>query len=111
AHWANAGVNVVTYQDQDQVFMDLSAGRLDGAVQESQTAQQAFLSKDEGKEFSFAGDSLKDPVTLGQGTGMGLRQKDTELQQQVNNALNEMKKDGTLLKLSTQYFNRNIIAE
>ena len=42
---------------------------------------------------------------------MGLRQKDTELQKQVNNALNEMKKDGTLLKLSTQYFNRNIIAE
>lgn len=111
AHWANAGVNVVTYQDQDQVFMDLSAGRLDGAVQESQTAQQAFLSKDEGKEFGFAGDSLKDPVTLGQGTGMGLRQKDTELQQQVNNALNEMKKDGTLLKLSAKYFNRNIIAE
>jgi lysine/arginine/ornithine transport system substrate-binding protein len=32
AHWANAGVNVVPYQDQNQAYTDLKAGRLDGTL-------------------------------------------------------------------------------
>ena len=110
-HWASEGVQVVTYQNQDQIFADLSAGRLDGAVQEVQTAIDGFLAKPEGKDFDFAGGALTDPATLGEGTGIGLRKDDAALKAKVIAALDSLKKDGTLSQLSQKYFKRDIIAK
>jgi len=110
-HWASAGVQVVTYQSQDQIFADLSAGRLDGAVQEVQTAIDGFLAKPEGKDFDFAGGPLTDPSALGEGTGIGLRKDDAALKAKVVAALDSLKKDGTLSQLSQKYFKRDIIAK
>ncbi|HEY4297288.1 MAG TPA: ABC transporter substrate-binding protein [Paraburkholderia sp.] len=110
-HWANAGVSVVSYQDQDQVYSDLTAGRLDAAVQEAQTAQQGFLDKPAGRGYVIVGEPLKDPATLGEGTGFGMRKGDTALAGKVNAALDALKKDGTLSNLSIKYFKRDIIAK
>ncbi|MCG8710771.1 transporter substrate-binding domain-containing protein [Brenneria sp. 4F2] len=109
-YWAKSGVDVVTYPEQDQIFMDLSVGRLDAALQESQSALDTFLNQPQGHDFGFAGDPVTDPSTLGQGTGIGLRQKDGALLQQVNQALDSMKADGTLEKMSKHYFARDITA-
>ena len=111
AHWAAQGVSVVTYQSQDQIFADLSAGRLDGAVQEVQTSIDGFLSKPEGKDFDFAGAALSDPSTLGEGTGLGLRKNDLALKAKIVAALASLNQDGTLSKLSQKYFKRDIIAK
>ncbi|NML34771.1 ABC transporter substrate-binding protein [Paraburkholderia antibiotica] len=111
AHWANAGVTVVSYQDQDQVYADLTAGRLDAAVQEAQTAQEGFLDKPAGRDYVIAGEPLKDPATLGEGTGFGLRKGDKELAKKIDTALDALKKDGTLSNLSIKYFKRDIIAK
>ena len=110
-HWANAGVDVVSYQDQDQVYSDLVAGRLDAAVQEAQTAQDGFLDKPNGNGYEIVGEPLKDPSTLGEGTGFGLRKSDTALLAKVNAALDALKQDGTLSKLSQKYFKRDIISK
>lgn len=32
AHWAGSGVRIVAYQDQNQAYADLTAGRLDGTL-------------------------------------------------------------------------------
>ncbi|NLP60487.1 ABC transporter substrate-binding protein [Paraburkholderia sacchari] len=110
-HWAPEGVSIVTYENQDQIFADLAAGRLDGAVQEVQTATDGFLSKPQGKDFDFAGAPLKDPATLGEGTGFGMRKTDAALKAKVVAALDALRKDGTLAKLSMKYFGRDIIAK
>jgi lysine/arginine/ornithine transport system substrate-binding protein len=110
-HWANAGVSVVSYQDQDQVYADLTAGRLDAAVQEAQTVQEGFLNKPAGHDYMIVGEPLKDPATLGEGTGFGLRKGDKALGAKIDTALDELKKDGTLSKLSIKYFKRDIIAK
>jgi lysine/arginine/ornithine transport system substrate-binding protein len=101
----------VSYQDQDQVYADLTAGRLDAAVQEAQTAQEGFLDKPAGRDYVIAGEPLKDPATLGEGTGFGLRKGDKVLAGKINTALEELKKDGTLSNLSVKYFKRDIIAK
>lgn len=77
AHWANAGVAVVSYPDQDQIYADLVAGRLDAAVQEAQTAQDGFLDKPAGRDYQIVGEPLKDPATLGEGTGFRDAQRAT----------------------------------
>jgi lysine/arginine/ornithine transport system substrate-binding protein len=110
-HWANAGVSVVSYQDQDQVYSDLIAGRLDAGVQEAQTAQDGFLSKPEAHDYAIVGAPLSDPATLGEGTGLGLRKGDQALKTKVVAALDSLKKDGTLSELSQKYFKRDIIAK
>ncbi|WP_310633155.1 ABC transporter substrate-binding protein [Paraburkholderia sp.] len=110
-HWAPQGVSIVTYENQDQIFADLAAGRLDGAVQEVQTATDGFLAKPQGKDYDFAGAPLKDPATLGEGTGFGLRKNDAALKAKVVAALDSLRKDGTLTKLSMKYFGRDIVAK
>jgi lysine/arginine/ornithine transport system substrate-binding protein len=107
-HWAAEGVSIVTYENQDQIFADLAAGRLDGAVQEMQTAKDGFLSKPQGKDFDFAGGPLQDPATLGEGTGWGLRKGDAAERAKVDAALDSLRRDGTLTKLSMKYFGRDI---
>ncbi len=110
-HWASQGVSIVTYENQDQIFADLAAGRLDAAVQEVQTATDGFLSKPQGKGFDFAGAPLRDPTTLGEGTGFGLRKSDAVLRAKVVAALDSLRQDGTLAKLSMKYFGRDIVAK
>ncbi|PMS22621.1 ABC transporter substrate-binding protein [Trinickia dabaoshanensis] len=110
-HWANAGVDIVSYQDQDQVYSDLASGRLDAAVQEAQTAEDGFLGKPSGAGFEIVGAPLSDPATLGEGTGFGLRKSDAVLLTKVEDALDALKRDGTLTQLSRKYFKRDIIAK
>ena len=110
-HWATEGVTIVSYQDQDQVYSDLVAGRLDAAVQEAQTVEVGFLSKPEGHDYAIVGNPLSDPATLGEGTGFGMRKSDRALAGKIDAALAALKKDGTLSSLSQKYFKRDIIAK
>lgn len=107
-HWATAGVKVVSYADQSQIYPDLMHGRLDAAIQESPTALSGFLSKPEGRDFEFVGGPLNDTATLGAGIGFGLRKSDTALKARLDKALAVLKKNGTLSKLSMHYFKMDI---
>ena len=65
-HWEPAGVIVVPYQDQNQVFADLTSGRLDGTLLLA-PAGQPFLQRPDGKDFSFVGQPVHDDKILGSG--------------------------------------------
>ena len=104
AHWESAGVKVVPYQNQDQVYADLLSGRLDGALQDAVQADIGFLKTPRGAGFDFAGGDLNDPKTLGNGAGIGLRKEDTDLKAKIDKAIADMIKDGTYKKIEAKYF-------
>ena len=108
AHWAPAGVEVVPYQNQDQVYQDLLAGRVDAALQDAVQADIGFLKTPRGKGFSFAGGDLEDPATLGSGAGIGLRKEDTALKTKIDGAIAGMIKDGTYKKIEKKYFDFDV---
>ena len=108
AHWAPAGVDVVSYQNQDQVYQDLLAGRIDAALQDSVQADIGFLKTPRGKGFSFAGGDLDDPVTLGNGAGIGLRKEDVALKTKIDGAIADIIKDGTYKKIEHRYFDFDV---
>src|SRR5881394_116827 len=54
--WGRQGVNILSYQTQDQVFSDLINGRLDAAFQASVQADIGLLQKPQGQGFAFAGE-------------------------------------------------------
>jgi len=108
AYWEPKGVTVVPYQNQDQVYADLTSGRLDAALQDEIQADAGFLKTPRGKGFAWAGPEVKDPKTIGEGTAIGLRKDDAELKAMFNKALAQIHQDGTFTKLEKQYFDVEI---
>ncbi|XPE39786.1 histidine ABC transporter substrate-binding protein HisJ [Shigella flexneri] len=99
-HWAPKGIEIVSYQGQDNIYSDLTAGRIDAAFQDEVAASEGFLKQPVGKDYKFGGPSVKDEKLFGVGTGMGLRKDDNELREALNKAFAEMRADGTYEKLA-----------
>ena len=109
AMWQPAGVEIVAYQNQDQVYADLTSGRLDAALQDSVQADLGFLKTARGAGFEFTGSDLTDPKgTLGTGAAIGLRKEDTDLKDKIDKAIADMIKDGTYKKIEDKYFTFNV---
>lgn len=109
--WRSQGVDVVAYQNQDLIYSDLAAGRLDAALQDEVAASEGFLKQPIGKDYQFGGPSIKDEKLFGVGTGMGLRKEDNELREALNKAFAEMRQDGTYDKLAKKYFDFNVYGD
>lgn len=109
-YWQPKGVQVVSYQNQDQVYADLIAGRLDATLQDEVQASVGFLKTAHGKGFEFAGAEVSDPKTIGEGTAIGLLKDNTELKAKLNTALAAIHKNGTFDKLQKKYFDFDIYA-
>ncbi|WP_024304606.1 ABC transporter substrate-binding protein [Pseudogulbenkiania sp. MAI-1] len=107
-YWEPKGVNVVPYQNQDLVLSDLQSGRLDASLQDAVQADIGFLRTPRGNGFAFAGPEVNDVKILGTGTAIGLRKEDTDLRQQINQALAAIHQDGTFQRLAKKYFSFDI---
>lgn len=103
-HWEPEGVTVTTYQDQNQVYNDMVAGRLDGTLVMSAAGQSGFLNKPQGKGFAFIGKPVEDDKILGSGIGFGLRKDDASLKQALDAAIEKVQADGTVTKLAEKFF-------
>jgi lysine/arginine/ornithine transport system substrate-binding protein len=108
-YWQPAGVHVVSYQGQDQVYADLLSGRLDASLQDSVEAEYGFLKTPKGADFEFGGNVTYDPKdVLGSYIAIGVRKDEKELLKKINWAIAEMHKDGTYKKIESQYFNFDV---
>jgi histidine transport system substrate-binding protein len=107
-HWAPQGIEIVSYQGQDNIYSDLTAGRIDAAFQDEVAASEGFLKTAMGKDYKFGGPSIKDEKLFGVGTGMGIRKDDNELREALNKAFAEMRADGTYEKLAKKYFDFDV---
>lgn len=54
----------VSYQGQDNIYSDLTAGRIDAAFQDEVAASEGFLKQPVGKDYKFGGPSVKDEKTV-----------------------------------------------
>ncbi len=108
AYWQPKGVNVVSYQNQDQVYADLKSGRLDATLQDEVQASVGFLKTPNGAGYAFAGPDVEDKKTIGDGTGIGLRPEDKDLIAQFNGAIKAIHKDGEFNTMAKKYFDFNI---
>jgi lysine/arginine/ornithine transport system substrate-binding protein len=105
------GVKVVSYQNQDQVYVDLKSGRLDATLQDGIQAEVGFLKTPEGKGFEFAGPEIRDDKVLGAAAAIGLRKGDVDLKNLINQALANLLKEGTYQTIAKKYFDFNIYGD
>ncbi len=99
-----AGVDVVPYEAQDQVYLDIKSGRLDGTVADFVEVNGGFLSKPEGKDFNLVGPELYTEKYFGTGVGIGLRKGETALKNELNTAIKAIRSNGTYGKINNKYF-------
>ena len=94
-------VKVRTYKTQDEVNLDLTAGRCDVAL----AAAVAFsdYAEKSGKAVVLVGPTFSGGA-FGNGVGVGLRKDDTQLAKDFNKAINKARKNGKISKLATKWF-------
>lgn len=102
------GVNVVPYEAQDQVYLDIKSGRLDGTVADRVEVTGGFLSKPEGKDYGFVGPELNEEKYFGIGMGVALRKGETQLKDDINAAIKTIRSNGTYDQLAKKYFDFDV---
>ena len=99
-------VDIRTYKTTEEHDLDLMAGRIDAAL----AATSYFVStlaRPGGDKLKLVGPHFTGGL-LGLGTGIGFRKSDPELKTMFDKALNEALADGTIKKLSLQWFKTDI---
>ena len=99
-----AGVVVNSYEAQDQVYLDIKSGRLDGTVADYMEVTGGFLSKPEGAKYELVGPDLKMPQYFGYGAGIALRKGEDKLKGELNEAIKAIRTNGTYKTLNDKYF-------
>lgn len=98
------GAKIVSYAAQDQVYLDIRAGRLDGTVADKVEVTGGFLSKPEGADYTPVGPDLLDAKYFGEGMGIALRKGQNELKAQLNQAIKTLRANGKYQEISKKYF-------
>ncbi|MGP4694108.1 transporter substrate-binding domain-containing protein [Agrobacterium cavarae] len=101
-------VEVRTYDKQDNLNLDLLAGRIDGGLADY-SVWKAFLDADGGKVASLYGPQISGGV-FGPGVGIGFRKNDSNLIKLFNRAILAMKQDGTLKSVSIKWFGIDMVS-
>ena len=94
-------VKIRTYKTQDEVNLDLAAGRIDAAL----AAAVAFTDYAEksGKPVVLVGPTFSGGA-FGNGVGVGIRKDDTDLLKRFNKAINTARKNGKISELAIKWF-------
>jgi len=94
-------VTVRTYKTQDEVNLDLTAGRCDAAL----AAAVAFTDYAEksGKPVVLTGPTFSGGA-FGNGVGVGIRKDDTDLLKAFNSAIDQARKSGKISELAIKWF-------
>ncbi|WP_417661893.1 ABC transporter substrate-binding protein [Pseudomonas sp.] len=91
-------VDIKLYDTQENAYLDLSSGRLDGVLADT-FVNWEWLKSDAGKNFEFKGDPVFDNDKI----GIAVRKNDP-LREKLNAALKEIVADGTYKKINDKYF-------
>ncbi|ACM28422.1 transporter substrate-binding domain-containing protein [Rhizobium rhizogenes] len=97
---------VRSYDTQDNLHLDLTAGRIDGGLADYFT-WKTFLGSKDGETAAFYGPELSGGL-WGPGVGIGIRKADADLVDAFNKAIKDSIRDGTLKTLSLKWFGIDI---
>ena len=94
-------VDVVLYEGEEQTLQDLRIGRVDGVITDRLIG--LYMIEDMGLDLKLAGDPLYEEVIA-----VALHKDSTDLLDAVNQALADMREDGTYLEISEKWFGQDI---
>ena len=105
------GVEVIRYTSQNEIYLDMMSGRLDGTLADAIPVDEGFLKTDNGKDFAFVGPAFTDPQYFGEGAGIAVRKGDKALLDQLNAAIQAIRANGQYQQIQDKYFTFDIYGE
>ena len=99
---APKGMKVVAYADQEQVYADLVAGRLNASLQDAQQAQSGFLRSPQGAGFELG--KVIESELMPSMSAIGIAKGNQALKTLLDQGLAALHADGTYARLQEQYF-------
>ncbi|MFI8479238.1 ABC transporter substrate-binding protein [Pseudomonas sp. NPDC078700] len=108
---APAGVEVVRYSSQNEIFLDLTAGRVDATLADAVNIDDGFLKTDAGKGYALVGPDFNDQKYFGEGAGIAVRKGDTELANKISTAIEDIRANGKYKEVQDKYFDFNVYGE
>jgi len=96
--------DIVPYDSNEAMYLDLRAGRVDAIMTNPMKAHLVFLSQPDGAGFETVGPAITDEEFFGIGVGVGVRKDNPDLLRRIDEALVAMIKDGSLSTFSRRYF-------
>lgn len=92
-------VNVRLYDTQDNAYLDLASGRLDGMVSDKFPAYD-WLRSDAGSNFEFKGED----IDIDDKIAIAVRRNDQELKERFNAAIDAIVESGVYAEINANYF-------
>ncbi|GAA3894878.1 ABC transporter substrate-binding protein [Halomonas cibimaris] len=92
------------YSTADDMVLDMEAERLDIVFLDYPVGQSTLLESDS-RDYQVVGEMITEPKQyFGDGFGIAFRQRDRDLAEQFNQALETLKDNGTYDKIKARYF-------
>jgi len=105
-NYPDAGIDIRTYEEPSAIIQDVSLGRLDAYIMDRAGAQ--LLIDNSRLPLKKSGDPV---YRYEEAFPFVKNEKGEELRKQFNEAINTLKADGTLTKLSEQYLKQDVSKE
>lgn len=106
-----AGIEVLRYGSQNEIFLDLASGRVDATLADVVNIDDGFLKTDAGKGFVLVGPDYTDPKYFGDGVGIAVRKGDKATVDKLNAAIDAIRANGQYKVVQDKYFTFNVYGE
>lgn len=93
------GAEIKLYDTQENVYLDLAAGRIDAVLADA-LVNYDWLNSDAGKDFEFKGAAVFDGDLI----AIAVRKGQGDLVARLNAAIKAIRADGTYQKINAKYF-------
>lgn len=109
--YAPAGIEVVRYSSQNEIFLDLTSGRVDATLADVVNIDDGFLKTDAGKGFALVGPDYTEAKYFGDGVGIAVRKGDKAMAERFNKAIAAIRANGKYQEVQNKYFQFNVYGE
>lgn len=97
-------VELGLYGSEEEIYLDLSAGRIDAAFVDAGTGEISFLATPQGEGFAFFGKPHIEEKYFGKGAGIALRPGEDALREKLNAAIKALRANGKYMEINNKYF-------
>ncbi|WP_458369735.1 ABC transporter substrate-binding protein [Pseudomonas fluorescens] len=101
------GADIKFYGTQNEIFLDIASGRLDGTLADSTLLSDGFLKTEAGNDYAFVGPTFNDKKYFGDGVGIATRKGDV-LREKINTAITAIRDNGKYKAIQSKYFDFDI---
>ncbi|MCG8708498.1 ABC transporter substrate-binding protein [Brenneria sp. 4F2] len=109
-HWGSQDVKIVSYANQDNVYLDLMSGRINASLQDNLQAASSFIDTPRGQKFAFAGPVIHDD-SISSDVGIAIRKDNPALRAALNGAIKAIRANGTYDAIQKKYFSFDIYGD